>query len=546
MTRAWLSAIAIAFSTGCTGFVVEPSVGAVPLPEVPREIPLPKTAGPFAWNRLSAEQIDNTLRDVLGEQRRLASQRLSAEGVGSSGFATPGLVSALEAERLDAFAQDAATAAIPKMVQGQLLPCDPASDEPGCARQSVRHLGSALFRRPLSPEELADFDALYATARADLGHTFSRALALVLQAMIQSPQFLYLGEPELGPLELDEEGLRVRLSPYALASRLSYFLWGTIPDEPLLEAAREGRLATRADVEREARRMLDGRARATLNRFHIQWLGLQKMASLSRADPDLTDAAKRAALAETQTFVQKVILEGDARLDTLLSATFGYPSKELAPLYGIPITSDVPLKTELPNRWGLLTQISMLATLANGTEGDPIRRGKWVREELLCQTLAAPPANIPLLPPPMPGLTARKRHEAHFVVQPCKGCHQYMDLIGFGFDQYDAVGKFHATQDNQPVDVTGTVMRMDGSNHPFTGPKDLISRLTQSDEVRRCVSNKWLRFALGRGEQTLDAPALGEIRATFKATDYNLRELLVAIATSPSFTHRALNVGEKP
>ncbi len=533
--------------SACTGQILDPT-GKPRLEVSPIDAGgLLRTAGPFGWQRLTAEQFDNTVRDVLGDNRRLATQRLSAEGTGSSGFATPGLVSGLDAERLDAIAGDLASAAQLKIVPGQLLPCDPATDEPGCALKFITTFGAQLFRRPLSTDEITDFTTLYASARSSLGHPVSRALALVLQAMLQAPAFLYLGDPDLNLGVLDEGGLRARLSPFPLAARLSYFLWGSVPDAVLFAAAQQGRLATREDVEREARRMLlDPKARETLTRFHVQWLKLQNVTSLSRADPDLTDAAKLAARAETMTFAQEVILAGDGRLATLLTATYGYPNKDLAKLYGVAVTSDVPVKTPLPNRWGLLTQVSLLATFANGTEGDPIRRGKFVREELLCQTLPAPPPNVPPLPVPMLGLTSRQRHEAHFSIEPCNSCHKFMDPIGFGLDQYDAVGKFQTMRANQVIDATGTVMRMDGANSPFTGPQQLAQLLSGSDEVRRCVAAKWLRFALGRGEAAADAPAVHEISVAFARTDYNVRELLVAIATSPSFTHRALDLGVTP
>lgn len=495
------------------------------------------TVGLVPWQRLTNEQYDNTIRDLLGNDARLASKKLSPEGQGTSGFLTTGLVGTLDVGRFADVAHTLALAATPALVTGKLLPCDPASGEASCAEAFIRTFGKRAFRRPLDASEIADFVSLYQSARAQDSEDFVGALRLVVEAMLETPAFLYLDEPIGETTAVDG---RIALSPFELASRLSYFLWNTMPDETLFLAAEQGALTTDADVRAQAQRMLaDARAKDAIESFHTQWLGLDRVTNLQKQDPMFTEAVKASAAAETRRFVEYVILEGDARLETLLAAPFSFVNADLAPFYGMTAQGSELSKRDLVNRWGILTQVSVLATTSSASEQSPIYRGKLIREKLLCNRLPAPPANVPPLAAPTPGATIRDRYQEHASVSPCKDCHVSMDPIGFGLGNYDAVGKW-ATKDPQgrDIDVTGTVYAIDGNDASYEGPKALIQMLVGSKQVQSCVTKKWLRFALGRAETDEDQLSVDRIGQTFDASGHNLRELMLAIAESPSFRFR--------
>lgn len=489
-------------------------------------------AGPRTWQRLTNRQYDNTVRALLGDDSAPASKSFSAEGSGTSGFSSPSLVSVVDVDRFRAVAEQLATSAVPKLVPGKLLPCDPASGEDACAEQFITKFGTRAFRRPLEATELGDLKGLYKTARTELAEDFKGGLRIVIGALLQSPDFLYHWQiPSSDAAQTDP-----KFASYAVASRLSYFLQNTMPDDSLFEAAATGKLTTEADIEAQARRLLAmPEAREALESFHVQWLHLQNVTNLNKIDP-AWPGAKAAVLAETFAFVDHVLREGDGSLATLLTAPFSFVNQATAPIYGVDgVTGDAFVKRDLPNRWGLLTQASVLAAQSKSNEDDPILRGKLVRENLLCHKLPPVPPNVPELPKPDETVSNRKRHEQHMAVQPCKGCHMPMDPIGFGLGNYDAIGRYRTKDGAHDVDARGTIFSIDGKDIEFNGARELATILSESDEVRRCVMTKWFRYAFGRGETALDQPSIDGVYQTYSGTAFNVREMLVAIVKSPSF-----------
>jgi hypothetical protein len=291
------------------------------------------------------------------------------------------------------------------------LPCDPAqAGEAVCAGRFIDTFGRRAFRRPLTTAEKQPLEALYADARAKIGLDFTGALGLVIQAFLQSPRFLYLWQGDDAPAL--EAGL-VRCGPWEIASRLSYFLWSTMPDEALFAAAAAGKLGAPADIDAQAQRMLaDPRARPTLRNFYTQWLGLAQADEVSKdpaAFPTFTPELRASMAAEFDAFVTHVTFEGDARLETLLTAPFSFLNPSLAKLYGVAGVAGPELRRrdlDPVQRAGVLTQGLFLAAHALPYATSPVQRGKVVRRtssvrtSLPPRTTSSPPR--PPSPPPSP------------------------------------------------------------------------------------------------------------------------------------------------
>ena len=297
-----------------------------------------------------------------------------------------------------------------------LLPCDPAAGEDACAQKFITTFGQRAFRRPVAADETTRLTTLYMTARTTLKLSFTDAMGVLIEAMLQAPQFLYHWEAAPTAMNL-HEGAVVRLGSSQIASRLSYFMWGSMPDDMLLAAAAAGQLDTVAGVQTAARRLLaDPRAKQTMSAFVSDWMGLDTLASRMK-DPTTyttyTAATQQALLDETNAFVQNVAFGGDGRLGTLLGAPYSYLNGALATLYGASVTGTTMTKTDLNpmQRAGLLTQGSFLALTGSPDGSNPVRRGKFVFTKLLCQTLPPPPANVPSPKPASAGGTTRQRFE---------------------------------------------------------------------------------------------------------------------------------------
>jgi hypothetical protein len=313
--------------------------------------------------------------------------------------ATGQSVTRLLAERYMTVAEQLSAGAISHLPD--LTGCDPALGEDTCARQFIERFGQRAFRRPLAPDEQQDLLDAFASGLDEGG--FDTGVQAVIEVVLQSPEFLY--RVEIG--DAGSSAPSPRLSSWQLASRLSYLFWGTMPDELLFEAAGTGRLENDRGVASEAERMLaDPRARVTLAHFHEEWLGLEKLDHLEK-DPSVypTFSAELGTLfrAETIGFVDSVMWGGDARVETLLAAPYTFMNAKLALFYGVPgLAGSTFRRVDLDpsQRAGLLTQGSLLSSLAKFDQSSPVHRGKFVRERLFCTTLQPPPPNIAVRPPP--------------------------------------------------------------------------------------------------------------------------------------------------
>jgi hypothetical protein len=509
----------------------------------------PNAAGLMPMLRLTNREYNNTVQDLLGDTSQPANQ-FATDLDPTFEFRRADGVAVQDATLLRTAAEGLAAAAAPKLVSGMLLPCDPATGEDACAQKFITTFGQRAFRRPVAPDEAMRLTGLYMTARTTLNLSFTDAVSVLIEAMLQAPQFLYHWEAAPTAMNI-HEGAVVRLGSYQIASRLSYFIWGSMPDDTLLASAAAGKLDTVAGVQAEAHRLLaDPRAKQTVSAFFSDWMGLYGLTA-NMKDPTVyktyTAATQQALLDETSAFVQNVAFGGDGRLATLLGAPYSYINATLAPLYGASVTGAAMTKTDLDpmQRAGLLTQGSFLALTGSPDGSNPVRRGKFVFTKLLCQTLPPPPANVPPPAPASAGGTTRQRFEVHDQNACAKGCHTSMDPIGFGFESYDGIGQYRTMDNGLPVDASGSIP-LDGKAQTFNDAIGLVGLLAKSPQVRACFAGEWSRFALSRADTPDDAASLQATATAFASDTASVQDLMAAAATMRSFRYRSPSPGEMP
>jgi hypothetical protein len=495
--------------------------------------------GPAPVRRLTHDEYDNTVRDLLGVEAQLGQTFPPETGFGEtfSNAAAQLVVSPLLLERYLWAAEQISLA----VDLAELLPCDLATGDRACAGALIEELGLRAYRRPLDEPEIAKLLAVYDAVEADAD--FVRGVQAIIQALLISPHFLY--RLELGSATPEENG-RVALTSYQQATRLSYLFWGTMPDEALFAAAAEDALQTPAEIEHHARRLAaDPRARQPMMRFYREWLALTGIAGVSKSgdvypefDTDLRESMDVAA----DAFLSWVLWESDATLTTLLTSPVSFVDDRLAQLYGLGESDEAELvRVELDpdERAGILTQPGLLAVLAHADHGDPIHRGLFVRKQLLCEIIPDPPADVmPVVPELDPSVSTRERYQQHSTDPACAACHRMLDPIGFGFEHYDGIGRFRTEDAGLPIDASGEIVGATGPEASFDGVPDLARKLADSAAVHDCVAKQWFRYAFGRAETPIDAAALQWIGESFTAAELDMRELMVAVTQTDAFMHR--------
>lgn len=504
----------------------------------------PPRIAPAPLRRLTNEEYNNTVRDILGDTSRPADTFPPDEAVGGFESNTIAPVTQQIVERYMGAAEALAAAAVQRL--DRLAPCPPEAPREPCARRFIETFGRLAFRHPLSEEERSLLLAVYTDKEKTSG--YARAIQLVIEVVLQSPRFLYRLEPNDGK----DTPMRA-LSGHEVAARLSYFIWASTPDAELLEAADAGKLTAPEDIELSARRLLkDPRAMDGIRSFYRQWLDLRELDTTSKDPsqyPAFTPELKAAMREETLRFGAHAVLDGGDAVATLLASKKSFVNGPLAKLYGVaPPPGGGFALVDLPpqERSGLLTQSSVMTVHDNAEQTSPILRGKFVREKLLCQVVPPPPPNIPLLPPRTdPKLTKKDRFASHRKEPSCAACHQMMDPIGFGFEHYDALGAWRTADGPLPVDATGALVGTD-TDGPFDGAVALGARLAASEQARRCVATQWFRAAVGRVEEDEDTPSLDGSYQTFARAGFDVRELIVAITRSDAFRHVGFQAEEAP
>jgi hypothetical protein len=369
---------------------------------------------------------------------------------------------------------------------------------------------------------------------------------LVIEAMLQSPSFLY--RVEVATAGADPV---VRLDGWQLATRLSYFLWGTMPDGALFAAAAAGELDDDASVEAHARRMLDDpQAEETVQRFFAAYLELDRLEGLQKDPalfPGFEDGIAELFRRETEAFVREVVVDGDGSLVTLFTAPWSMMNAELAAWYGVSGPSgDAFERVELDpvHHAGLFTQGSVTAPRARTYETSPVHRGMFIRGTVMCGIVPDVPEDLDItLPPPDPDATTRERFAQHRADPYCASCHSQLDPLGFAFEHFDAAGRFRATENDIPIDASGALTASDADG-TFDNGRELAGMLVASPRTQSCFVERWFPQAYGRPPSTQDVCALDAVVARFRDNAFDVRELVVALVLSETFLYRVADQDE--
>jgi len=372
-----------------------------------------------------------------------------------------------------------------------------------------------------------------------------------VQTLLQAPSFLF--RVEVGETDPARAGM-ARLTGYEVATRLSYLLWGTMPDDALLEAASSGALASAEGVETRALSMLadSGRAQPTIWSFTRQWLRIGSLGGVDRpaADYPLFSETVRLAMAEeTRRVIEDHTTRPGVPLLGLLDAPTTFVDAALAPLYGVPAPSSGWAQVTLPaeqGRRGILTHASVLTLTGSTGATAPILRGKYVRQVLLCDELPPPPPEVSALPAAQAGLSERERLAQHRSDPACSGCHALLEPLGFGLSRFDAIGRYRASDaDGTAIDAQGVIEGLDDAS--FEGSEQLTARLRREPKVAECLSTHLVRFALGRKETESESCTIGQLGSVLsQGGDYPA--LVRALVRSDAFRYRPLSdaAGAKP
>jgi hypothetical protein len=423
-----------------------------------------------------------------------------------------------------------------------------ATGEEECAREFAQSFGRRAFRRPVTSDDEQALMTAYAAGRT--GGSYAEGIEVMIRAALQSPDFLYRLEIPAG----SEAGQRlVPLNPYELATRLSYLVWASAPDDALLDAAANGGLTSKEAVGAKAREMLaDPKAKVSVANFFGQWTSTNRLDITTKNTmlfPSFTSELKAAMARELPAFLNDVLFEGDHSLGTLLTAPVAYVSGPLAELYGVaaPAGSETtPMRVELPasqDRAGILTQAGFLSVQGHPDQTSPVLRGKFVRAMMLCQPPDPPPDDVNISVPAVdPNATARERFGAHLTTgDSCYGCHSQMDPIGLAFEHFDAMGRYREMDGGKAIDVSGEILDATDASlgGAFTGVRELADKLAGSVQVRNCMATQWFRFAAGRQEANLDSCSLATLQSGFEASNGDLVELVVSMTQTDAFMNRA-------
>ncbi|HXE53672.1 MAG TPA: DUF1592 domain-containing protein [Tepidisphaeraceae bacterium] len=502
--------------------------------------------------RLTRAEYDDTIRDLIGVEFHLADL-LPADGSGGEGFDTDGdalFTSTISLEKYLQAANQVMQAVLPDHDESQSDELREARDrlliaQPGpnlsasdAARRVLANFAGRAFRRPITESELDRFVVLFDRAHAR-GESFAASIRLALKAVLISPNFLFLVEPEP-----EQDGV-YRLGDYQIATRLSYFLWSSMPDQELFRLAGEGRLHEPDVMRAQVLRMLkDPRSIALAENFGTQWLGITALGVTRRPDPgrfpQFDDELAASEKEEVVRFVDSVF-RNDRSLLELIDANYTFVNEKLARIYGIPHVHGRDLRrVELANgdRGGVVSMAAVLTATSYPLRTSPVLRGRWVLEQLLGERIPPPPPTSGQLPADdrqPDGLSFRQRLERHRSDPQCASCHSRMDPIGFGLENFDAIGRFRTTEAGSPVDASGILP--DGTR--FEGPQQLKQvLLTRKTEFLRNFTRKLAGYALGRGLNRFDECVIKEGLDALKGSDNEPCALIQAIVLSKPFQYR--------
>lgn len=564
---------------------------------------------PNVIRRLTRIEYKNTVRDLLGlELANLVDSFPPEEEVNGFDNQSKSLqVSALHVEEYMQASENLAQVVVENFAT--LSPCVPMNEQAEtCIRAFIENFGSRAWRRPIDETEMEQLLSLYRLglqgAYEDMAHPqahllgpidpFTDGLSLIVSAVLQSPHFLYRVEigSKVSESYVDQDGQRepgaVRdLSAYELANRLSYLLWRSMPDDILFEAAANGELNNEVGLMAQAERMLiDPRASDGLWSFFEQWLAFDEIADINK-DPAVfplyNESLNQLFETELRLFVEDVVFsQRDMRL--LFNSNQSFMNADLARHYarggeGATLSedkleesaewafnasshlspeelstarSDLPkgesfVKIELnpARRSGLMTRGGVLALTTKPNMGDPVHRGIYIRERLLCTPLPPPPPDIVVVAPdPDPSLTTREQFKIHSSEPACEGCHKLVDPLGFGLERFDPVGRFRELENGQEINDQGEIVSTLDIDGVFQGSQALGERLAESEQVQRCVVLNLMRYAQGRSESAPERCDIDQLYNEYSGANYDFLTLLRAIIRSPSFSRLHFDADE--
>ncbi|MDF3066397.1 MAG: hypothetical protein K0R38_1998 [Polyangiaceae bacterium] len=492
--------------------------------------------------RLTRFEYNNTVRDLV-QDTSLPANAFPSEELGN-GFGndadSQAVVGALAEQYVSVAEKVAATATSPERLAA-LAPCaatvTDAASEAACVKTVAETFTPKAWRRTLQPGEADGLVALFTELRG--ASDFRSSLAAVLEAIFQSPEFLY--KPEFGTAVAGRTDVK-QPTGEEMATRLSYLYWGSMPDEALRTAAASGELLRPDGVRLQAQRLLaDPKARDVVRFFFDNLLPISSLSQLER-DPVQYPAfsAKIGSLmrTETQTFLEKEIFEGPGTWPGVFTAQYTYANEELARFYGLPgVTGEAFQKVPLDpstHRGGLLTQAGVLAGPVHSNHENPVVRGSFVVQKLMCRPIPFPTGDIAAMvtpPDPESAKTARQRFTTHSSNPVCKGCHVNMDPFGFALENFDVVGQWRDQENGVAIDASGDAPILG----KFNGALEMQAALAENEDVQRCFATNWMSFGYGRKLTDAEECAVQSVRDTFRDKGYNVQELLLALTQSEAF-----------
>lgn len=519
-----------------------------PVVGIPGTLQCDGDPGGKVLHRLNRQEYNNTVRDLVGYLEGPAdsfpkddfgdSFDNNARSLSVNPLLTEGYMEAAEEISRWALSED-------NPARDSIISCQPKTLGAGnCATEILTTFLFKAFRRPLLDEEIATYVALVERAR-ELGATFEQGIQTAIEAALLSVNFLYRVELDVDPESAEPHAL----TQFEVASRLSYFLWSSMPDAELLNAALAGELSNEEQLRAQVTRMLDDdRAGALLDNFVGQWLEIDDIAESNQPAKELfptyTPSLKRSMEAETRRFMSDII-QGKVPFTELLTREVGYVNAELAEHYGLAGEYGDELEQVSlagTERAGLLTQASVLTLTGASTRTSPVRRGVYVLTNLLCSAPPPPPPNVATdldSPDADPTATLADRTRAHTEKPECAGCHTLMDPIGFGLENFDAIGRYRSEENGSVLDPSGE-LTINGRVAPFSGAQELSALLADDPRLARCATRKLLTYALGRvltdkeDQDRCRIDGLGEVLE--KAQDF--QELIQSVTLTDSFRGR--------
>ena len=489
--------------------------------------------------RLTQAELDNTLRDLLGEDTAPAARLLNEDEFRpfdndyTIQQASDALITSLEV-----LAKEVAERALNDPTRrAELVPCTPAIDgDEQCFRDFLDAFLPRALRRPVTPEDIDPYLPLLAFASEDnavVDNDFYTAVELAVSAAIQDPELLYRveeGTPgsEPGLLELDG---------YEIANRMSYLLWATMPDDALFAAAGSGALDTPDGRRAEARRMLDDpKARGQLHRFHAMWLGYRSIPHT----PELVAAFNR----ETSALIDRVVLDEPGSYTRLFTMEETFVDDALADHYGLPRPDGGEgwVSYEGTGRAGILGHGTLLAAFSKFEDTSPTQRGILVRTRLMCEDVPRPPPDVDADQPPQGAMDALCKYDRYAEHRDqsssCAGCHSLVDPIGFGLENFDIAGRYREHDDGLPECIIEGFGEIVGIGE-FNGPGELSELLVENDYVDACAVQQFMTFALGRETTHYEAALLQEMTESFRAGNHDFKAFIVDFIASDRFARRA-------